>query len=91
MKKYSGNKFTRYKAFYMVGGMKLITSPQAIAILKVEGKPINWRTFVKLTQKHQIKPEMTLPQGTKLWDIDKVHKLAELLPKKRVFGRKGML
>jgi hypothetical protein len=72
--------------YAILRGMKLITSTQSRAILTVDENPINWRTFEKLLKKVGVKPELVTPQGTKLYDEDKIKPLKNLLPKKRQPG-----
>lgn len=69
--------------YYQLNGMKLLTSTQCRDKLRVDNKPINWRTFEKLLKKFKIKPELITPQGTKLYDEDKISPLKHNLPKTR--------
>jgi hypothetical protein len=76
-------------SFITLSGMKLVTSPQAQKILEIEGKPINWRTFMKLVEIKHLEPSYISPQGTKFWDKKKIENLRQYLPSKRIHGPVG--
>lgn len=83
------NKFAYKVSSAILEDMALLTSPQALARLTIDNKPINWRTFLKLAEINKIEPDQILPQGTKLWDEEKIAFLATKLPKERIRGSVG--
>lgn len=73
--------------YQVEGVIKLITSTQGMQILKVEGRPINIKTFKRILAQEGVGPEQTLPQGTHLYDEEKIKRLARKISKKRVPGK----
>lgn len=77
-----------HATLYQTGGtVKIITTPQAIQRCRVGGKPINRKTFFKLAAETKTKPVETLTQGTHLWDLEEIDKMAKRLHKRR--GKPG--
>jgi len=70
-------------AYLTFNGMKLITSTQARTLWKIQGKPIDRRTFDKIVKYFGIKPEYTSPQGSRFFDEEKIKEIAPKLPRKR--------
>lgn len=72
---------------YIVEGIiKLITTTEAREICRVEGKPINIKTLMRMLVQEGIEAEQTLPQGTRLYDEAKIVRLAKKMAKKRIPG-----